>query len=492
MNLRMSTGRSNSGSGPLRLSLRGIAASCYVDLMKPLARFTTVALAAVVVFLALPNQPAAAQQSYRPAFEKFTLPNGLQCVLHRDTTLPLVSVNMTYRAGSARDGKGRSGLALLTGNLFMIATPRFPTDSLAALQRMHRAASSVLTTVDWTSVYSTWPSDQLALALDIEADRLLGGVRHVSPDILKRASALLVRQRKMEVSDPYADIDEALYRETYPAGHPYRTVTSGDTSDLQRLTVKDVQAHASKYFVPANASLTIGGRIDPVRVRQLVERLFGSLPAGAAAQWPKTKPLPPLGVVSLIKEAPINDARLVILFQTVPFTHPDQPLLTLAAKVLAGSDFAALVEGVAGRVPGVQRIEAVQNAQELDGTFMVSVVASPETSLQDVYKAVLQVLRSIGRTGVTDEALQSARNRAEMEFLTPLETLHGEGGRCDVLNLGNVYTGNPAFSFDMLRSHAAATKTGVRDAIRKYLDPGNHVVLSVVAPMRRRQAVTIK
>lgn len=454
--------------------------------MKPSIR---IVCAVVVTALAT---PLLAQQSYRPAFEKFTLANGMECVLHRDTTLPIVAVNMTWHAGSGRDGKGRSGLAQLTGNLVMLATRKYTTDSLAALQRMHAAGSSVLTTADWTSVYATWPADQLHLALDIEADRMRSACAHVTPDLLSRTAGLLVQQRRAEMSDPYADLDEALFRETWPAGHPYRSVTRGDTNDIRRLTMKDVQGHAAQYLVPANACLTIGGRIDPAATRRLVEQLFGDIPAGRAATWPKTKSLPPLGVVSLVKEAPINDARLVILFKTVPFTHPDQPLLTLAAKVLAGSMLGALQEGVADQVPGVVRIEAVQNALELDGTFMISVVATPEANLNDIYKVTLRVLRQLVQYGITDEALQSARNRAEMEFLTPLETLYGSGGRCDVLNLGTIYAGNPAYSFDMIRSLGSATRTGVRDAIRTYLDTSNHVVLSMVAPMRKRQAVTIK
>lgn len=451
----------------------------------------SIRLVCAVVVTALAT-PLLAQQSYRPAFEKFTLPNGMECVLHRDTTLPIVAVNMTWHAGSGRDAKGKSGLAQLTGNLAMLATRTFTTDSLAALQRKHAAGSSVLITADWTSVYATWPSEHLAVALEVEADRMRSACAHVTPALLERTAAQLVQQRRAEGGDPYADIDEALFRETWPAGHPYRLVTRGDTSEIRRLTVKDVQTHAAKYLVPANASLTIGGRIDIAATRRLIEQYFSDIPAGTAAKWPKAKTLPPLGVVSLVKEAPINDARLVILFKSVPFTHPDQPLLMLAAKVLAGSMMTALHEGVTTQVPGVVRIEAVQNALELDGTFMISVMATPEANLNDIYKTTLRVLRQLVQYGVTDEALQSARNRAEMEFLTPLETLYGSGGRCDVLNLGNVYAGNPAYSFDMMRSLGAATRTGLRDVIKKYMDASNHIVLSMVAPMRKRQAVTIK
>ena len=48
----------------------------------------------------------------RPAlsvpFTEFKLPNGLTVILHRDTSVPVVSVNVWYHVGSGHERPGRS------------------------------------------------------------------------------------------------------------------------------------------------------------------------------------------------------------------------------------------------------------------------------------------------------------------------------------------------------------------------------------------------
>ncbi|MEO7156739.1 MAG: insulinase family protein, partial [Vicinamibacterales bacterium] len=53
----------------------------------------------------------------RPAlsvpFTQFKLPNGLNVILHRDTSVPVVSVNVWYHVGSGNERPGRTGFAHL-------------------------------------------------------------------------------------------------------------------------------------------------------------------------------------------------------------------------------------------------------------------------------------------------------------------------------------------------------------------------------------------
>ena len=46
-------------------------------------------------------------------YTEFTLPNGLNVILHRDTSVPVVAVNIWYHVGSANERPGRTGFAHL-------------------------------------------------------------------------------------------------------------------------------------------------------------------------------------------------------------------------------------------------------------------------------------------------------------------------------------------------------------------------------------------
>ena len=46
-------------------------------------------------------------------YEKYTLPNGLQVILHEDHATPIVAVNVWYHVGSKDERPGRTGFAHL-------------------------------------------------------------------------------------------------------------------------------------------------------------------------------------------------------------------------------------------------------------------------------------------------------------------------------------------------------------------------------------------
>ena len=51
------------------------------------------------------------------SFEKMTLPNGLDVILHQDNSLPLVAVNVWYHVGSKDEEPGKTGFAHLFEHL---------------------------------------------------------------------------------------------------------------------------------------------------------------------------------------------------------------------------------------------------------------------------------------------------------------------------------------------------------------------------------------
>jgi zinc protease len=82
---------------------------------------------AAVVFLLALASPAAAQTPASPPkielqYTQFTLPNGLRVILHEDHSVPMVSVNMWYHVGSARERTGRTGFAHLFEHLMLLGS----------------------------------------------------------------------------------------------------------------------------------------------------------------------------------------------------------------------------------------------------------------------------------------------------------------------------------------------------------------------------------
>jgi zinc protease len=447
-------------------------------------------------FLLLTLLPAGLVQAqyYRPVFEKITLENGLSVILHRDTTLPVVSVNIAYHGGSAWDPKGKNGLATIAANMLLSALPAHAASELRRLEAADGVSYAGLTNVDWTNLACTYPANDLDAALWIEAERMSSAIDAVTPELVSGAVQYQLQKMVKDARQPLWDVQARLYAEVYPEGHPYRHVSSGDTTDLKSITQADVKKFMKIFFVPANASMTIGGNFRLDQARALVKKYFSRIPAGKRMEWKaQDKVLPPLGASSLIKQAPVEYEMLYILFATRPIGDPDEPALKMLGQFLAGASDARLKKYLLDYNPTVLDVSVTQSSQELDGTLWIVVTCKPDARLQQVYEQIMNVLgTSSRRDDITEEELRMARNLSEMQFLPPLEKFYGFGGRCDVLNLANLYTGNPLTPFLAIENQASVTGFALREMLKKYCSPDHHVVMSIVAPTRTENAVTLK
>ena len=174
-------------------------------------------------------------QNWTPAFDKFTLSNGLEVILHRDSTQPLVSVHAAYRAGSAVDPRGKTGLAHIAGEMLMMGTKRVPRTELLALHKDHNAAIQAQTGVDWVNLATTVPMNLLETAIMIEADRMLNAEHAVTKEnfenITKRMRDLTEKRGK----EVLGTLTQAIYNENYNEKHPYRHIKIGRASSRERV-----------------------------------------------------------------------------------------------------------------------------------------------------------------------------------------------------------------------------------------------------------------
>lgn len=420
------------------------------------------------------------------------LANGLQVVLYQDTTIPIVSIHISYHAGSSRDPGGKHGLANLAGRLALAGTASIPAADYSRIQSESNVTTACVTNVDWTTLYATYPSHLLETALWLESDRMRSGGNQVTQRQFDQALRGMLDQKRAAARQPLGDLQESIYREMYPKGYPYAHVSSGDTTDLKKLRLADVKRFMRLYFAPVNASITIGGHFQPDRAKEWVTRYFGPLAGGKPVAWNMaTMTLPPLGTVAVVRQEDVMLSQLHLIFPTVPITHPDEPLLGLAGMFLGGSDVSRLAN-LPSVNPNVVSVVAAHSAQELDGALLIVITCKPETRLGDVYDQVMATLGELSRDVVSDEEMLAARNNAEMNLLTPFEPVAGLGGRTDILNLSNLYSGDPAFLFRQSYQQLAVTPEQLQRVIRQYLLSGNRFILSIVPPGKTHLAVSPK
>ena len=265
-------------------------------------------------------------------FTRHIFPNGLRVLLHEDTATPLVAVNITYDVGSRDEQAEKTGFAHLFEHLMFAGSKHVP-DFDDPLQRAG-GENNAYTTNDYTTFYEMVPADNLETALWLESDRMLA--LRISRKSLEVQRKVVVEEFKETcLNEPYGDawhhLSELMYRE-----HPYRWPVIGLAPEhVENATLDDVRDFYKTWYTPNNAVLSIAGNVRPAEALALVEKWFGSIPAGPAAR--RELPAEPLQDGPRYKEvrASVPVPAIYLAFRMPARLDPEFYAVDLLSDVLA-------------------------------------------------------------------------------------------------------------------------------------------------------------
>jgi zinc protease len=432
---------------------------------------------------AKPDTPAVASvaPSDTPTikFEKYTLPNGLVVILSEDHRLPLVSTNIWYHVGPANELPGRTGFAHLFEHMMFEGSKHVPGNG--HIRFLEAAGASDLngtTDFDRTNYFETLPSNQLELALWLESDRM-----GYLPDQLDQASLtnqqdVVRNERRQSIENsPYGIVEEAVFHQLFPHGHPYYADVMGSHADIQAAKIEDVRNFFKLYYAPNNASLAIVGDFDPANAKKLVEKYFGPLKRGAPV--PKIAAVTP--PITAERRAVIHDhvelPRVYEAWITSPVFKPGDALGDLSSDILGGGKSSRLYKKLVYEKQIALDVTVSQNSLILGSIFEIAVTARPGHKAEEIEKAIDEELAAFRKDGPTPEELERAQNGVETRTIQGLQRLGGFGGIADRLNEYNHYLGTPDYLQQDLARYRNATVASIRAFAREQLKPSARVVV---------------
>jgi zinc protease len=332
-------------------------------------------------------------------YEKYKLPNGLTLIIHEDHSDPIVHVDVTYHVGSAREEIGKSGFAHFFEHMMFQGSDHVKDEEHFKLVTEAGGTMNGTTNRDRTNYFETIPSNQLERALWLEADRmgfLLDAVTQQKFEV-QRAT---VKNEKGQNYDnrPYAAGAEYVARTLYPYGHPYSWLTIGYVEDLNRVEVSDLKNFFLRWYGPNNATLTIGGDVNPKEVIKLVEKYFGSIPKGPAVSSTVLAPFSINKDRYVSYEDNIRFPMLQMVFPTVPSFHKDEPALDVLAEILGGGATSLFYKNFVKAQKGIQA-GVYNSTSELSGEFTMTVLGLPNTPLSQLEQMVRQTLEEFEKEG---------------------------------------------------------------------------------------------
>ncbi len=417
----------------------------------------------------------------RIPIETFHLDNGLLVTLSEDHTAPIVAVNLWYHVGSANERAGRTGFAHLFEHMLFQGSEHVAANEHFELVQRAGGTLNGSTWLDRTNYFETVPSNQLAIALWLEADRMGALLPAMTQQKLDTQRDVVSNERRWSVDNqPYGTWWEKLPALAYPDPHPFHHSLIGSFEDLNAASLQDIEHFFATYYTPDNAVLTIAGDFDPREARELVQSYFGGIPRG--------KGKPPLPEMSLpatfgatLREVVKDDVslpRLYLAFRSPPFGSAEYFAASVAGAILGMRKGSRLMRTLVRE----QEIATDATAFTFDlskgaDILVVDVTARPGISPERLETAVVGEIDRMRTHGVTQSEVDRAVALIGTDFVASMQQA---SERADQLSRFATYFGDPSLINDQMTRYRSVTAEEVSSFAATSLGEDNRAFLMYV------------
>ncbi|MBI3510900.1 MAG: insulinase family protein [Bacteroidetes bacterium] len=409
-------------------------------------------------------------------YSKYELPNGLDLVIAEDHSDPIVYVDVTYHVGSAREQEGRSGFAHFFEHMMFQGSAHVADEEHFKLITEAGGEMNGSTNTDRTNYFETVPSNNLELAMWLEADRmgfLLDSVTQQKFEI-QRATVKNERGQRYD-NAPYGLVWEKIGEAMYPEGHPYSWETIGYIDDLNRVNVQDLKNFFMRWYGPNNATLTIAGDVNTAEVLKLAEKYFSPIPRGPEVTNMPKMPASLSSDRCISYEDNVRFPQLTMAFPGVPSNDPDEaPLDALCNIISEGKGSIFYKTFVETKI--AQSANMYSATMELAGQIAMNVKTYPGHTPHEADSLIKIALAQFEKTGATDEDVKRYQLTVEGYMLDNMTSVQGKGS---VLAQYNTFYGNPNLVQKDLDRYKSVTKEDVMRVYNKYIKGKAAVVLTV-------------
>ncbi len=422
------------------------------------------------------------------SYQKYTLDNGLEVILHQDKSDPIVAMATLFHVGSSREKPGKTGFAHFFEHMAFNNSENVPIGANRKMIGEWGGTRNGGTWNDGTIYYEVVPKDAFEKLLWIDSDRMGYMINTVTEDALEREKQVVKNEKRQRVDNrPYGHTGSVISSHLYPKDHPYNWPVIGSLEDLQNATLADVKEFYAQYYSPSNATLVIAGDIDFAETKALVQKWFGEIKKGAEVPTLEPMPITLDKTVSLFHQdnfAKLPELRLT--FPTVEQYHKDSYALAALAEILSQGKRAPLYKVLVEEKKLAPSVGAYTRSRELAGSFTIRVRANAGIDLDTVKSAIDQALAKFEQEGFSDKDLERIKARQETAFYNGVSSVLNKA--FSLANY-NEYAGSPDFLSQDIEAIKAVTRQDILDAYQHYVKSKNFVMTSFVPKGRLELAV---
>ncbi len=358
--------------------------------------------------LALPLATTAA-----PVSEQ-VLENGLKVIVKPDPRAPVVVSQIWYKIGSSYEGSGYTGISHVLEHMMFQGTEKVPGSEFSRIIAANGGKENAFTGRDYTSYFQQLEKSRLPIAFELEADRMRN--LRMQADDFTRERQVVIEERRLRTEDKPNALAHEQFMAAAFTNNPYGQPVIGWMSDLEQLTLDDLNHWYQTWYAPNNATLVVAGDVEPEAVFALAKQHFGSIQPSTITPVKARGEPPQRGERRLMVKAPAR-VPAVMLGYKVPVlrtaTESWRPYaLELLAHVLDGGDSARLSqELVRGQAIAASAGAGYDLYGRHDSLFTLEGMPVKGHALSEIELALRQQVERLQRELVSPEELQRIKRQ---------------------------------------------------------------------------------
>jgi predicted Zn-dependent peptidase len=413
-------------------------------------------------------------QNRNIAFTEYDLDNGMHVILHQDNTTPIVAVSVMYHVGSKNEDPNRTGFAHFFEHLLFEGSKNIERGQFDKYITNAGGTNNANTSNDRTYYYEILPSNQLALGLYLESERLM----HANIDqVGVETQREVVKEEKRQRVDnqPYGTILQEVMKRAYTT-HPYRWTTIGSLDHLNEASLDEFMDFYRTFYVPENATLSIAGDLDIAETKALINDYFAGIPKGG-----KTIPRP-----TEVEPAQKEELRDVVFdnIQLPAVIHAyhmpaqgteDSYALQMLSTVLSGGQSSRMTKALVDDKQMAVATGAFPFSMEDPGLYLAFSIANMGINVEDLEQAMDEEITRVKEELITEEEFQKIRNQMENNFVSSNSSIVGIA---ESLANYHVYFDDANLINTEIEKYMQVTKEDIQRVAKKYLNTNNRVALN--------------
>lgn len=479
---------------------------------KPLLFVASILLGTLSGSMVRAQEFAAIEQQFTKQVTVKKLPNGLTLIVCNRPEAPVFSFFTIVNAGSVQDPKGETGLAHMFEHLAFkgtkdIGTTNYPQEKLALakveqsyaaydaeyrkrvgknpaklkqLKAQFEADTAAAekfvipnqftqlaelngavginaeTSNDATEYFWSMPANRLQLWAYMESDRIANPV----PREFYKERSVVMEERRLRVdSNPIGYMIEQFLATAYVA-HPYRNPGVGWMSDISQVSATEAKAFHKKYYVPSNIVVTVVGDVNATQAMPMLEKYFGSIPAGPAPE-PLATVEPPQAAEKSVMLREATQPFYIEGYHRPSYLNKDDAVYDAISDIMSNGRTSVLYRSlvrdqkIAAEAAGFSGFPG----EKYPNLFAFYAVPTPGHTPQQMRTAIHAEIDKLKTQDVSDAELSMFKTRARADILRSLDK---NQGLAEELGTYQLRYGDWRMLFQQLDKIDAVSKADIR------------------------------